>query len=63
MSSVEKGKRRFGGRSHFYLHGKKKAEQETSVKESAKQGFHAGCLLGLFFNREDGGGMLHRNVG
>jgi hypothetical protein len=44
------------------------AEQETSVKSGGKQSraatcFHAGFLLGLFFDPEDGGDMLPQNVG
>jgi hypothetical protein len=52
-----------------------KAEQETSVKAGGKLSreeysldyfaicFHAGFLLGLFFDPEEGGDMFLRNVG
>jgi hypothetical protein len=39
------------------------SKQETSVNAGGKQGLHDGFLLGLFFDTEDGGGMLLRNVG
>jgi hypothetical protein len=41
------------------------SQQETSVKEGGKQAifFHAGFLLGLFFDPEDGCDMFLRNVG
>jgi hypothetical protein len=42
---------RFGGTYHLNFQGQK------------KPCFHAGFLLGLFFDPEDGGDMLLRNVG
>jgi hypothetical protein len=40
------------------------AEQETSVKTGGKQScFHAGFLIGLFFDREDEEDIFLRNVG
>jgi hypothetical protein len=33
------------------------------VKAGGKQSFHAGFLLGLFFNPKDGGDMFLGNIG
>jgi hypothetical protein len=42
----------------------KQASQETKAKKVASRAlFHAGLLLGLFFNPEDGGDVFLQNGG
>jgi hypothetical protein len=46
------------------MHGKfLKKKKETSMEALLATYFHAGFLLGLFFDPEDGGDMFLRNVG
>jgi hypothetical protein len=41
----------------------KYAEQDITMKTGGKQVFHAGILIGMFFDSEDGDDMFLRNVG
>jgi hypothetical protein len=61
----------FRGTHHFHLH-RQETKEETYMKQAAcsallcKQAcylLHAGFLLGLFFDREDGGNMFLQNAG
>jgi hypothetical protein len=42
---------------------KNKPSKKTSVNAGVRQSSHAGFLLGLLFDPEDGGDMFLRNVG
>jgi hypothetical protein len=50
--------RHFGGTCHLYLQGRRISQARNQATS-----FHAGFLLGLFFDPEDGGDMFFRNVG
>jgi hypothetical protein len=55
--------RRFGGTCRFRLLGRRESQARISVKSGGKQHyFHAGFLLGLFLEPEDGRNMFLRNV-
>jgi hypothetical protein len=49
--------RNFGGTYRLHLQGQKISEADLATS------FHADFLLGLFFDHEDGGDMLFRNIG
>jgi hypothetical protein len=51
--------RHFGGTYRLHLHGRSISRARNYVATC----FHAGFLIGLFFDREDGGDMFLRNVG
>jgi hypothetical protein len=57
-----KANRRFGGTYHLYLQGRKKIEQDNSVKAGGKSSFICAILVRLF-DPENEGEMFLRNIG
>jgi hypothetical protein len=55
--------RRFGGTYRFHLQGRKNKFSNKPAWKQVASSFHAGLLLNLFFDPEDGGNMFLRNVG
>jgi hypothetical protein len=57
--------RRFGGTRRLYLQGRRisRARNQSESRWQAELFFHAGFLLGLFYDPEDGGDMFFRKVG
>jgi hypothetical protein len=51
---------RFRGTYHLHFQGRRISQANRAPLATC---FHAGFLLGLFFDPEDGGDMLLRNVG
>jgi hypothetical protein len=56
--------RRFGGTYRLHLQGRiSRARNQRESRALLGTCFHAGFLLGVYFNPEDGGKMFLRNVG
>jgi hypothetical protein len=57
--------RRFGGTCRLHLQGRRicRARDQREGRWQAELCFHAGFLLSIFFDPEDGGDMFLQNVG